>query len=685
MATAGELVRQAREISKSTGQSEISTLREISLKETGTTAGDEVRLTRRASSATISQPQTQQQTQPQAPTTPQTPSSTAPTSNIVSASTEQKQSSITQSSITTKEKVGDTFFNKFFGRGQYQKEAPIQPKPFKKTPFTILSTEEKKKELKAAAQAGLLVGALITPIPGDEILVGAGITGRTATIAKFGLGTARFGQGLVRATAIATGTTESVKGVGRLTAPQEQRNIIENEGFRNVLGSSIVAESKGIKEKGIARSIAGAIDPLRLIGGVGSKESFREEAIKQFQAQGLSGEQLQTAVKAAERQRAFSYAGTGVGIFAANVQSELLGQKFLSNAFKTITRVPAKEAAGTIFKKAFVQIGKAGVIEGVASEAATQTGRSEKLNLKSLGIAGAIGGVSAGLIGGSIASLRVGKPFLSKTIETASYIVDPFEKPADIVAAGIQKGFSIPVSTPVILDTRTFDTITLTTEEESKKIKPSPMPQDVIISQPQTQQQTPVLDQAKQNIFGTKRKGGGKGSRAPAFPTFTATTTAQTPISTPAEIFAPAKTPTQVPATPKAPTMTPTFTPVNIPEFTPVQPTVPVNVPTITNVPAFTPVNVPVNVPFPRIPPPLPLTFPMGSGGRGSGFGFGKRFVNELQVGSALLGQLSRFPKKESVGSLLFGATAPKYTPPKRKGKKRKQKAPFNPMELILG
>lgn len=110
----------------------------------------------------------------------------------------------------------------------------------------------------------------------------------------------------------------------------------------------------------------------------------------------------------------------------------------------------------------------------------------------------------------------------------------------------------------------------------------------------------------------------------------------QTRTTTPSNIVQPYN----VPISTDTRITTPIKTQETIPNIEDLISEVPTKAETITGVPITVPSVVPDRIVGPIIPP-LPLS-PFGIGGGGAGFGKGKRskFINELKVGAALLGQL---------------------------------------------
>lgn len=445
--------------------------------------------------------------------------------------------------------------------------------------------------------------------------VGKGVTAGTVKLASGGRQIAKAGLKSVLPKALTTGkvggfisfagaTTEvglaakggakATKKVSELRSTPEEQLAIQSKNFKQAMQKGFQAEQESFGSKTIQipttekqvqiPTLKGIAQSIPLVPLFAGKESeFKSAVREEFKAQGYTGKKLDAAVSGAVKQRKAGLIGEGVGVFGANVYSEVFGQQLVGRAFQKAGSTTLKKAPSTLFKKTGFQIGKAGFGEGVASELAMQEGRFEPFSAKKVGLAGAFGFGTAGLIGGSIAGLRINRPTVSRAIEYGAYITDPFEKPADITAAKTIKSLRLPVSTPAIVMPKS-PTVTLTTTP--------------------TQTKTPTSVKTALNVLApTKTK-----------------TTVPTKIGTT----------TTVPITPKIPIQ--------------IQPEVPIQVPV--NIPVNIPTSVPVNIPTPVsrmvIPPPIPLAFPSGSG-KGKGVGRGVKFVNELAIGQKLLAKSMGF------------------------------------------
>jgi len=374
-------------------------------------------------------------------------------------------------------------------------------------------------------------------------------------------------------------TVEATKATGELTATKEQKEIMADPKFQQVMGTAFAGEQQSFASSPKYVQYAQEIPGVPLL--FGGKDQFKESAREEFIKAGYRGDELALAVETAARQRTFSLSGEVFGVLGANIQSEKIGQKLVATSFAKGGTITGQAGLQTGLK-AGKQIAKAGVIEGTTVSVVQQTARYEDPNVTNVLGAGAFGGVSAGVIGGTIVGLKPKSPGASKLVETAAFISDPYEKAGDIGA-----GFSTRVGskigkTPVVTPTLSFGTTptgstTATFGTTSKTVTQTREVFGITPTQTKTTTRTTLPVQPRSNV----------------------------PIS----IITPVTTPTETPT--KTPTPTPTQPPV-----TPVIPTQiksPIGTPTETPTKTKTAINIPVTVPYAHIPPFTPF---MQFGGR---------------------------------------------------------------------
>lgn len=491
------------------------------------------------------------------------------------------------------------------------------------------------------------------------------------------------------------------------TLTNDQREIIKNiQGFDNIVTNAFEAEQSSVRQKGLLKAIGFEISPAL----TSDKTTFKQSVREQLENKGITGKDAETAIRAAENIRGSRVAGEAGRLLTVSTASEMIGQREVVRAVSKGVSVPAKGATFKLFEKFAKPIAQAGFVEGVTAEVGQQRARRDTRpflpttkDIKSLIISdkergravdiigsGAFGALSAGTIGGAIAATRPGAPAVSKTIELGAFVTDPFEKPGDILAEGIEKGtariFKTTRRIPVITSTvkPSANVLTLSTKNIGINEDIIPIPTSAEIS----------TGKSKPKGGGTISIGGKKPStpdaEAPKIgigiseeapskkksPTSTITDVAEeirnrvgvisdsstqqplpslenilTVTQSPTPVPAPVSTPVNIPAIVQTPTPTIIETPTNI--------NLPVSTPT--SVFTFTPTNVPVNTPLLRIPPPLPSPFGSIAGGTsGSGKrGKQKIILPELAIGGQLLKEFS------GVGQIFS------YNKPKKKSKKK--------------
>jgi hypothetical protein len=421
------------------------------------------------------------------------------------------------------------------------------------------------------------------------------------------------------------GIVEGSKATGKVTASTEQKEVMKDPAFNQILAKGYQAESSQVSSEAWYKGLAYE-GVSSLISSKEGKKAFETAVRDEFKARGYTGRRLETAVSAAKRQKVAGGVGESLALLEISRSSEKIGRREVTKAFSKAGQkgvsFPSKQAFGKVFGITAPNIAQAGFVEGFSQEISQQQARGRKKDIKQAGLMGGFGAVSAGLIGGTIAGSRVTKPTTSKVIEGITYITDPYEKPGDLLAdlgESIAKRRGKTIQQPAIF--KPFD------------------PKDVV----RVTAVTPTSTQTK-----GKRKGGKPTSVI--FPGVTPTPTPVTipnfvPTPTPTPSPSPTPTPTKktVPIFPNIPIppISPTPTPINQPTKTetPVNTDIPVN----TNTPIFTAVNIPVITPFARVPPPMPLALPSGAGAAGTKKGKSLKYVNELDLGMKFLRKQLKF------------------------------------------
>lgn len=511
-----------------------------------------------------------------------------------------------RSNLTSAERVGNFFLGRqvpeeVIGGSNFDLIAPGGI--FTRARFTARGVTFVNRLLGTGSKAGRSARAV------SFINVQSGTT--AAKIDKLVIGGVKsIGTGL----AIAEGS----KQVGILTTDKSIKQSIKQSGqsVREVekqlfqAGYAAQLEQAGQASKGVKipftensrlnkETILTGLNPL-----LGSRSAFEQGAINRGLELGLTREQSK---EFAARQRRFRGFGEVGALFGLNVGTEIVGSGFVAGSrlfSKGTTFLAPKVARQKLFKSSFLNIGKAGIIEGVGDVAIMSSSRSEKLSARNVALGGAFGFASAGLLGGGIVATQAGKPLTSKGLYAVGSFLDPFEFPSDKTASLLRRaGFDkTPQPGLVKRTTRTGNELFKIGGGKSRVIVPgtfsfAPSP---------TAAQTPTTIKGRSNtLFGV-----------PSVSTFN-----------PANIFGKSSTSTS--------STTNVFNPANIFGRTTSQTSTQTTVNTPSNV--FIPST--VSVPRALLPPPLvPGAFPQGGRG-GSGRRSKSAFADELSNALNFLGQ----------------------------------------------
>lgn len=352
----------------------------------------------------------------------------------------------------------------------------------------------------------------------------------------------------------------------------------------------------------------------------GNQDAYAGAAYNDFIRQGLNPMEAQAATRVALYERKTNAIAEVGGLLYISKQSEALGrkyvaEKFAANAAGGAANIVEKKSFGPLFKAVAPQIAKAGAFEGLNTAIVQNNLRAEDLSVKEAAGYTIFGAVTAGLIGGTIVGTGLVKPKVSKTLEVASYLSDPYEFAGDKL-----QDFS---------------------EFTGKKVLGRSYPEPRLVrvnadlvnfggGRPKVNSFTDVFAPVSSNVNSDVNSN--VNVRSNVNVNMESVVNSKVNANSNVNVFADVFTNVNVK----------THVPVNVNPFidTPINPDVPVDVPV--NVPVNVPVDVPVNVmtPFPRLPPILPLEVPKGFGGTGFGGRGGKKYVNEIAVSSALLNDL---------------------------------------------
>lgn len=485
----------------------------------------------------------------------------------------------------------------------------------------------------------------------------------------------RFAKDLGITAAKGVAIVETGKFAGRVTAPAAQKEYIQPE----LLAAVERQKEAQVRQQQWYKQLAAELPVRAIPGGLGERAfrsvygaEYEDIARQALIQQGIRGERLETAVKAAQRQSRFMATSEALALLEISRSSERIGRQRVTEAFKQLgkkgTTVSQKRVTGQLFKTAFPAIAEAGAVEGFTQEISQQRARFKDIDIKTAGLMGALGAGTAGLLGGTIAATRLRKPATSKIIEYSTFVADPFEKPGDILqdlAEAAQKRITGKTAArPVIYTTAKPEDIVSFGVRGAKAPKAAkapvvsfaPIPAQIPEKAPKRTRVVSPLDQlsAFGQTFGTPAQTPVETKRKKT------RVTKAVPILTPVEVPTfqqiiggrpQPSPPTTVPPEPVPPvapvdvpvetgvpvdtdTITPTPTPTNI--FNQIFGTeTPVPVPV--TAPISIPVSIPARTPQLRVPPPIPFVFPFSLGAGATRRGKGIKRVNELEAGRVLL------------------------------------------------
>lgn len=371
--------------------------------------------------------------------------------------------------------------------------------------------------------------------------------------------------------ALGTGAAISAPVISREVVRAAQPVELQRE-YEKPAVKSAMREAAQIVEKSVSYE-----DPLSQIGYyIPGGRAFRAQSYQAtvtglLTRKGYSQYEAERIARGAQELYRAESAGEASGAVAASTLAEGLGASTAQFSFGRLASAGAKVSA----KKAAVVIGGAtgfaGLYEGASTalirQAAPVTYGRQQFDVKAVAGEAALGGATAGLLGGAIGGLAVkGSKKASKALLGGAYVLDPYEPVGDIFGGKLAaktgfRGVRVPIFTPTITPTPTPTPSIAPTPAETPAATPSTTPTTTPspVPTPSTTQTTvPIITET---------------------PTIT-----PTPTTTPSPTTTPAETPTET--TSETPTTTPTPTPT-----TTTTPT-----PTATPIPRF---------PFAPILPPL--------------------------------------------------------------------------------
>jgi hypothetical protein len=515
-------------------------------------------------------------------------------------------------------------------------------------------------------------------------IAAAGFSSEAATAAKVPEGYAIASSQVNKLLTVARGTktgafvTDIALTTGKVAAATKGTEIVlnnanpsinRNREVAKVAGADIgkartaarVAEQEAIANQGSAfqipiinkgfnlKSVANEINPLL----AGDKQAYKSALEQEFRAQGLSEAEVQSAVRVALKERESGGIAEIGGLLYISKSSEALGRRYVTEKFGELGAkgvVIAESGTGLkLFKYVAPQIAKAGAVEGVSTAITQDMTRSQKSKPLQIAGYGVFGAASAGLIGGTIAATQLSKPTVSKTIEVASYISDPYEFAGD-------KAQDL-------------------TESVGKRL-------GKVYPEPKIHKNTPTPAATLSFGVTANTKSNTQAKANSDIATFAPT---EVPVNTNVDINTKSNPQIYIKSVVGTKVPTEIFTPVSVPINTKIDTKTNINplIDTPVDVPVSVAANIPVNIntatPFMRIPPILPLELPrMGGSGAGTTYSK-KRYVNEIAASSAVLNDLmnSSFNNTEKLlktnkkpqKTISYGGKLYKLTPVKNRKK----------------
>jgi len=410
----------------------------------------------------------------------------------------------------------------------------------------------------------------------------------------------------------------------------------------------------------------------------GSDRDFNKAVKDQLVTAGLSETQQMSVIADLQKQRLPRNIIEATALLGVSATGEGLGRAFVNTGFLKAGQegvtFGVKESFATLVKKGGVTpFLKAGFYEGASSVAAQEvtrgtslkastniaapvnalTGKDYNLPVNNILLGGTFGAASASLIGGvGVLSTSIKYPKVSKGLQIFSYLTDYNEfagdKLRDLQEYGGKRVLGRSYPEPKLYanaaknaDLFGFDT---TTDLGKAGMKPrAPVNSNLVMNvfnQAGSNNNIAFGNNVNQDVFMglfTNVNTETQANVKTGVNTNVAINTAQrqkTPVNTNIFTNIPVNTKNNVPINTNIDLLTNTNVNVNPNEPVDTQ----INTPVNTNI--FSDVPVTVLTPIARLPTPLPLEFP-GMGGFGGGQGrSGKKYVNEIAAGGALLNDL---------------------------------------------
>lgn len=476
-----------------------------------------------------------------------------------------------------------------------------------------LGGEQPRPGENVRAERAMLFAGLVLP-EGKAVKIGGPLI-KKGVVAIAKSGATRYSINLLKNAGIGLAEFEiayfgAKQATQAITTTPQERALINTPQFANVAATQSREEAQAIKKQGFLQNIAYGVNP--------ALSSEKETYYSGFESAGIPR-------SLAAKERKSRAVGEAFGLLDLSAATERFGlteftRVFGENAVKGV-KIPLNKAAAKIGLTAATIVAPAGFIEGSVGQFGQTQARLQQQRSQDILLSGGLGSVSAGLLGAGIAGLKVNSPGKSIALETAASIIDPFEKPGDILAS-LQRGAARRlgkniVEPQVVLSGVKVPTLSFSVGTEGKGKGKAPRGRGGVVSfvNPFTSP-TPatVLTPSTQSRVGV-----------PTNPFVI-----NTPIDTNPFSFTPVNTPTTIPISDAGDTFNLAYS-----NDVFIDTSVTTSTPTISTT---SNVGIPVVSPLFRVPAPLPIS------GEGGGYGTrtGKKntYVGELELGQLLLRDL---------------------------------------------
>ena len=333
-----------------------------------------------------------------------------------------------------------------------------------------------------------------TPIdPVTRTLLGSSLIGAGAVGTLF----SPAGGRLMLGTGLPLGGKELIK-AGQQATGQKVLSLAEEQ---DIIKKARAEFDKEVNKTGTVGSVVQEIVPAFNYAPE-ARKAYRKGAVQELIKKGYSKKQAREIATGLEAKNLLAGGGLELGgLITASAGTEMLGQKgFRYFTQKELAKQGLKLQGGSILKQiggktvsgaltkkeagrvvtlgALKGIAPAGVAEGSVFEVIQSFSRGRNVSPERLAVAGAIGGVSAGVLGAGVARFAVTRPLTGSALRKVLYLIDPTEKPGDILGSrALRKqgvgDLSIPIVSNTFVPTGTATQTQTKTQQKGKGKKSS--------------------------------------------------------------------------------------------------------------------------------------------------------------------------------------------------------------------